>query len=263
MSEQTNYDELAYKCEVEIGIAKNLIVKVPLSLIEQAEENNQAIEVVTPEGRMYITPFDFPNTAELDSLDYASAEFEFKPTEEKNVNKESLSKWELQLLDKFHWSWFNLLREPLNSAAFKSILKRLKQLRGEGDVYPAQEDMFLPFSYPLGEYERIVVNQSPFQSEFEHVTDLKELYRKLAFNHTFWLHVHFTETVNAEGNHSHEMWEEFIELIVPLFPSRLKWLVCGIGAEYVLDFLPENALHLELTSSLTPYEFGTLNEILS
>lgn len=236
--EQTKYDELIYKCEVVPGIAKNLIVKVPLSLIEQAEENNQAIEVVTPEGRMYITPYDFPNTTELDSLDYTSAEFEFKPTEEKNVPKESLSKWELQLLDKFHWSWFNLLREPLNSSEFKSILKRLKQARSEGEVFPAQEDVFLPFSYAISSYNIVIVNSSPSFSNFTAFNNLSEMYKELNDNGMFWLNLTLTEEASSFYTKGHSMWEEFILDLIPLFPTRLKWLVCGEELGNVFEFIP-------------------------
>lgn len=67
-----------------------------------------------------------------------------------------LSSWEAKILNRFHYSWFNLMQDYLLSENFKDVIRSLSKPR------PTINDIFRVFLKPVEDYKVIIVGQDPY-----------------------------------------------------------------------------------------------------
>lgn len=196
--EEIIMNEIVYKTEVKDGK-----VRIPVTFLEKAKEKQLAVEVVTPEGSTYITPFDF-GIDDMDDIPYQVLDFDFKLVES------SLTPWEQQILTKIHHNWFNIIRDQIQEDVFKPVLQKINEDRKAHKVYPAREEMLKPFSFDPDGIRVIFVGKTPKQSEVG-LWDLdyqKTLYEK----GIWWINAHITEMEDLPF--SHNEWEPLVRAAV-------------------------------------------------
>lgn len=192
------FNELIYKTEVKDGE-----VQIPLTFIDKAREQGKGIEVITPEGHTYITPFDYPQE-DSDDVPYQIIKYKFEPVATK------LTTWEQGMLTRFHPNWFNLLRDLLQEENFKPLLQKVATDRTTLKVYPSKDDMLKPFAIDPDGIRVVFVGQTPRESELG-LWDLS--YQAELMKKGFWW-INTNVTQLEELPFSHADWEPFVRQAV-------------------------------------------------
>lgn len=112
--------------------------------------------------QMYLTPFDYNARMYLDpnveNLDDKKLIFDFLP----NCNYADST--DLSFLERFHYTWYNVLRTYLRSPEFFKILLEVAAKRKVTSVSPQQDLMFSEFLVDLRTIKGVWIGESPYPS---------------------------------------------------------------------------------------------------
>lgn len=89
---------------------------------------------------------------------YNIFEYDFKPNA-----KNLLNEWESKIITRFHWTWFNAIRDILNSEWFKELNKFTNNMQRESfNVFPARENVYRVFKQDLSTIKCVLLAQDPY-----------------------------------------------------------------------------------------------------
>lgn len=89
---------------------------------------------------------------------YNTYEFKFIPNA-----KNLLNEWETKIITRFHWTWFNALRDILNTEWFKDLNKYTNNMQREKyNVFPARENVYRVFKQDLSTIKVVILGQDPY-----------------------------------------------------------------------------------------------------
>ena len=110
--------------------------------------------------QMYLTPFDYNSKLYLNSNieDFSQKKliFEFLP------NCSYADATDIALLQKFHYTWYNVLRDFLRGESFLNILKTIALMRKTTTISPQQDLMFSEFLVDLRTIKGVWIGESPY-----------------------------------------------------------------------------------------------------
>jgi len=97
---------------------------------------------------------------------YSNHRLIFKP-DNSNINSNpDVNTWETAILKRFHWSWFNELREVLNTEWFKELNYKCNNLeRNAYTVHPARENVFKSFELDITKIKAVILAQDPYPND--------------------------------------------------------------------------------------------------
>jgi uracil DNA glycosylase len=146
---------------IKVEVIKNFF---SINFSELAAYYNQKEDIVfidsLNEDQMYLAPFDY--------ISYIDCNPELEDLTNKVVvvpfacNCNYADKQDLNLLKKFHYSWFNELRPFLKSKEFIQILIKIKKLREKEEVYPQQNLVFSEFLTNLNKVKGVWFGEYPY-----------------------------------------------------------------------------------------------------
>lgn len=112
------------------------------------------------QDQFYQTPFDYISNIQLNP-DVEEVEGR-QVTLNFDCNCNYADKMDLALLKKFHYTWFNEMRDFLRGEDFKKILSLVSQVRKKEDVFPKQDLMFSEFLVNLNKVKGVWIGESPY-----------------------------------------------------------------------------------------------------
>lgn len=112
---------------------------------------------------------------------YNTYEYKFIPNA-----KNLLNEWETKIITRFHWTWFNALRDILNTEWFKELNKYTNNMQREQyTVFPARENVYRVFRQDLSTIKAVVLAQDPYPNDnangIAFATDKKNKPKSLEF----------------------------------------------------------------------------------
>jgi uracil-DNA glycosylase len=120
--------------------------------------------------KMLMTPFDM-NEGVSDNVfkrsyhegRFATLTFQWEPENPPLVDTE-ISKWSEALLQRFHWSWFNLLKPYLITDEFRKLNRYVNvDERAKGKtIWPIKENVYRAFSGRSDMLRVIIIGQDPY-----------------------------------------------------------------------------------------------------
>lgn len=110
--------------------------------------------------QMYLAPFDYIDgisiNPSIETVEGRRVSLDF------NCNCNYADKTDISMLKKFHYSWYNEMREFLRGEDFKKILLSVSLLRKTTDVYPRQDLIFSEFLINLNQIKGVWIGESPY-----------------------------------------------------------------------------------------------------
>ena len=170
-------------------------------------------------------------------------------------------KWELALLNKIHYSWYNPMRNFLIKD-YKNIVKTIMQERTNNTIFPDQPDILKPFSIDMNRTRVVIVGQDPYPAG-NHATGIafatkqdkkpgslhliekaikldypeeKDIQLDSSMEHlikqgVFLINTALTVKMNQANSHN-ELWKPFVDLVITILAMREKPIIfLLIGSE--------------------------------
>lgn len=180
--------------------------------------------------------------------------------------------WESKLLKRFHWSWFEKMREGLTSEWFKKLNKRLNNDEREKTklkIWPEQTQVYEAFASSFSKVQVVIVGQSPYANDnssgiafastkankpfslaqFEYALGGMDVSNDLST----WvkqgvLLLNVSLTVRDDKVEFDKEWEPFIKLVYQTLSTKqnLVWVFMGAAAKRTTKFV-KNTDHTILT----------------
>lgn len=130
-----------------------------LSLLYNLREDITFIDSFTEE-QCYQTPFDygdkFTEVCEVVPLEDKVVLLDFEP------NCAYADEWDLKLLRRFHYTWFNPLRDFLRSDEFKKEAVAIAKARQTKEVFPPLEFQFSEYLRDIRTIKNVWVGEQPY-----------------------------------------------------------------------------------------------------
>lgn len=77
-----------------------------------------------------------------------------------------ITEWEKAILTRLHWSWFNHLRDEINSTWFSDLLTKINgDERNKYVVYPSKENVFKSFETDISKIRVCILAQDPYSND--------------------------------------------------------------------------------------------------
>lgn len=128
------------------------LIKITTALFDEICEHYHAVYVVDRDTgfKMYSDLLSFIEKSKLikKELSKESEDFYFIPfvaSDEDELDKVEVSKFQLKLMMRFHYTWYNRLYDYLVSSDFKSMIELINADRKRYDVFPDVDRQFRAF----------------------------------------------------------------------------------------------------------------------
>lgn len=112
------------------------------------------------DNQMYMTPFDYNSkmylNPHLEDLDKRTLTFDFIP------NCNYADQKDIILLKRFHYTWYNELKDYLKTDEFFQLLQTIESLRRTKELFPKRELMFNAFLMDLRKVKGVWIGESPY-----------------------------------------------------------------------------------------------------
>lgn len=73
---------------------------------------------------------------------------------------------ERTLLKRFHWTWYNALKDTIDNGEFRNITKYVQEERKKGiEIYPNKENVFNCFQLDMNNIRGIILAQDPYSND--------------------------------------------------------------------------------------------------
>lgn len=144
------------KFGIRSSVLENVALESPDFIIYNPETGEymkkQYIDMVLEKETMPMIRFNYQEGM------YNIYEYKFIPNA-----KNLLNEWETKIITRFHWTWFNALRDILNTEWFKELNFFTNNLQRQNyTVFPEREFVYRVFNQDLSTIKVVILGQDPY-----------------------------------------------------------------------------------------------------
>ena len=144
--------------------------KIKSSFAELCIKNRKDVIVVDEDTNnlCLLTPFDMAVEGISDNSvnsTYQDTKFSFISFKWETDSRLSTDTFNIKLLSRMHWQWFNLLRKFIDNPKFKEILTKVNNDRKVKKIYPEVSDVFKMYSFNPDNIKVAFFFQDPYPND--------------------------------------------------------------------------------------------------
>lgn len=179
--------------------------------------------------------------------DYDLVEYSFTPNKEEietskttglyevQVKEEWLTPYELNWLNRIHWTWFNVLREFINSSKMVEIINEVGRLRNKGDVFPRKEEVYSILLQPYNKIKVVFFDAESLLNNENFAKCISAIYNYTSYSPNFKLDIKKLEeqgvfflplSLSRDAKRSHDyIWKDFIIKVLQELNNRKESVI--------------------------------------
>ncbi len=157
------------------GFTKERLFGVPSYLMERLRQEDKELIIYDSktEELMVLNVFELYVDSKDISQDYHSYQqgtyrfhyHKFIPNNDDNF-KELLTKTERTLLKRFHWTWYNALKDVIDGDELRKVTKTIQEYRVKGDeIFPEKDKVFNCFKLDMNLIRVVLMAQDPYPND--------------------------------------------------------------------------------------------------
>ncbi len=149
---------------------------IPQYLIEQLKEERKELIVYnewTDEIQLLNVFESVMDSTVMSKRDYKSYQrgyyrffhhkFKANFSDKEKAGSEPLTSTERKLLQRFHWTWYNMMKDTIESNILRGITKEVRERREAGEaIFPSQENTFRAFRIDADAVRVVMLGQDPY-----------------------------------------------------------------------------------------------------